>query len=250
VAANASYGLFFTTTGNVVVNSIVYGNSVGAIFLGFSGGVTVSYSDVQGGGFAGAGNIDANPLFLSAPSDLRLGAGSPAVDAGNNAAPGLVGVTTDVSGLPRFFDDPAAPNVGAGTPPIVDMGAHERVPLTVSAPSPSSQTVCAGASASFSVIASGSPPFSYRWRKGGIDLADGGSISGATTTMLTINPTVTGDSGSYGVVVTDAFGQAMISTAASLTVKSIPPSPVATNSGPVCEGESLQLFASTIPDAL
>jgi hypothetical protein len=35
-------------------------------------------------------------------------------------------VTTDLAGQPRFVDDPAAPNIGAGTPPLVDMGAYER----------------------------------------------------------------------------------------------------------------------------
>jgi hypothetical protein len=248
VAGNGAYGILFLAIGNSVVNSIVYGNPVGGISYGISGSAAVSYSDVQEP-TVGTGNIAANPLFLNAPSDLRLGAGSPAVDSGNNAAVPPA-VTTDVSGLPRFFDDSAAPNVGAGMPPIVDMGAHERVPLTVSAPSPSSQTVCAGASASFSVTASGSPALSYRWRKGGVDLSDGGSISGVTTAMLTINPTVTSDSGTYGVVVTDGFGQSLTSSTATLTVNAIPSAPVASNNGPVCEGESLQLFASTIPNAL
>lgn len=247
VANNASYGIALLQNPNSIVNSIVYGNPTGAIFLGISGIATVSYSDVEGG-WAGTGNINANPLFLNAPSDLRLGAGSPAVDSGNNAAvPG--GVTTDVAGLPRFFDDPGAANVGAGTPPLVDMGAYERVPLTVSAPTPASQTVCAGTSASFSVTASGSPTLSYRWRKGGVNLFDGGAISGAATAMLTINPTATGNSGSYDVVVTDGFGQPLTSAAATLTVNAIPAAPTASNNGPICVGQTLQLSASTIANA-
>jgi hypothetical protein len=244
VANNSGYGIALLQNPNTLVNSIVYGNPTGAIFLGISGIVTVSYSDVQGG-WAGTGNIDANPLFLNAPSDLRLGSGSPAVDSGNNAAvPG--GVTTDIAGLPRFFDDPGVVDTGAGTPPIVDMGAYERVPLTVSAPTPSSQTVCSGAGISFSVTASGSPTLTYRWRKGGVNLTNGGSISGATTAMLTINPTATGDSGSYDVVVTDGFGQQLTSAAATLTVNGIPAAPVASNNGPICVGQTLQLSASTI----
>jgi len=246
VANNDSYGIALFANPNTIVNSILYSNPNGAIFLGISGIATVSYSDVEGG-VAGTGNTGGNPLFVGAPADLRLGSGSPAIDSGNNAAvPG--GVTTDIAGLPRFFDDPAAPNVGAGTPPLVDMGAYERVPLTVSAPSPASQTVCAGASASFSVTASGAPTLSYRWRKGGVNLFDGGSISGAATAMLTINPTATGNAGSYDVVVTDGFGQTQTSTAASLTVNSTP-APVAGNNGPVCVGQTLQLSASTISGA-
>ena len=247
VANNASYGIALFANPNSIVNSIVYGNLTGAIFLGFSGIATVSYSDVQGG-WAGTGNITANPMFLSSPSDLRLGSGSPAVDSGNNAAvPG--GVTTDVAGLPRFFDDPGAANVGAGTPPLVDMGAYERVPLTVSAPTPASQTVCAGAGVSFTVTASGAPTLTYRWRKGGVNLFDGGAISGAATAMITINPTATGDSGSYDVVVTDGFGQPLTSSAATLTVNGIPAAPVASNNGPICVAQTLQLSASTIASA-
>lgn len=247
VANNASYGLALFSNPNTMANSIVNGNPTGSVFLGISGILTASYSDVQGG-FGGTGNINANPLFLNAPSDLRLGSGSPAIDAGNNAAvPG--GVTTDVAGLPRFFDDPGAPNGGAGTPPIVDMGAHERVPLTVSAPTPASQAVCAGAAVSISVTASGSPPLTYRWRKGGMNLSDGGSISGATTAMLSIDPTTAGDSGSYDVVVTDGFGQPLASSAATLTVNGIPAAPVAGNNGPICVGQTLQLSASTVSGA-
>ena len=246
IANNDSYGIALFANPNSIVNSILYSNPNGAIFLGISGIATVSYSDVEGG-VAGTGNVSGNPLFAGAPTDLRLGSGSPAIDSGNNAAvPG--GVTTDVAGLPRFFDDPAAPNVGAGTPPLVDMGAYERVPLTVSAPSPASQTVCAGASASFSVTASGAPTLCYRWRKGGVNLFDGGSISGSATAMLTINPTATGNAGSYDVVVTDGFGQTQTSTTATLTVNSTP-APVPSNNGPVCVGQTLQLSASTIPGA-
>src|SRR4029079_6273753 len=196
---------------------------------------------------SGTGNIDANPLFAGAPVDLRLNAGSPAIDAGNNAAvPG--GVTTDIAGRPRFFEDPGAPNTGAGTPPLVDMGANERVPLSVTAPTPSSQTVCAGASASFSVTASGAPTLSYLWRRNTVGLSNGGSSSGTTTATLTINPTVTGDSGSYDVVVTDGFSQTVASSAATLTVNS-PPAPVASNNGPICVGQTLQLMASTVAGA-
>jgi hypothetical protein len=129
------------------------------------------------------------------------------------------------------------------------MGAYERVPLSVSAPTPASQTVCAGASVSFTVTATGSPPLTYRWRKGGVNLFDGGTISGAATAMLTINPTATGDSGSYDVVVTDGFGQPLTSAAATLTVNGIPAAPVASNNGPICVGQTLQLSASTIASA-
>jgi hypothetical protein len=238
---NGVYGVYFQGTGNVIVNSIVWN-----VYLGAIATLSVTYSSVPGG-FAGTGNNDTYPTYVDPPNDLRLAAGSTGIDAGNNAAvPG--GITTDVAGLPRFFDDPGTPNSGAGAPPIVDMGAFERVPLAITPPS--SKTVCEGSSVSFAVTASGSAPFSYRWRKDGVNLSDGGSISGSATDFLTIDPVATGDAGTYDVVVTDTFGQSASSVTATLAVKAIPPSPVATNSGPVCTGESLQLFASTVPDAL
>ena len=75
VSNNSSYGIALFSNPNSIVNSIIYGNPTGTIFVGISGIATVSYSDVQGGGFAGTGNIDANPLFAGAPTDLRLNCG-------------------------------------------------------------------------------------------------------------------------------------------------------------------------------
>jgi len=72
------------------------------------------------------GCLELDPLLVSpSTGDLRLAAGSPCADAGNN---GLVqpDVPADHDGLPRFVDDPQAPDVGQGSPPLVDMGAYER----------------------------------------------------------------------------------------------------------------------------
>ena len=88
---------------------------------------TVSFSDVQGGLGAGTtnggGNINADPLFVD---DLRLSAGSPCIDAGDNTAV-PAGITTDLDGNPRFVDDLDTPDTGnpEGVNPIVDMGVFE-----------------------------------------------------------------------------------------------------------------------------
>jgi hypothetical protein len=83
-----------------------------------------TYSNVEGG-FVGTGNVAGDPQFASiAAGDYRLTAGSPAVDAGNNAsAPS--GVIEDFSGFLRFVDFLAVLDTGSGASPIVDMGAHE-----------------------------------------------------------------------------------------------------------------------------
>jgi hypothetical protein len=95
------------------------------------------------------------------------------------------------------------------------------------------------------VTASGEAPLSYRWRKGGSNLYDGGSVTGSTTPTLTINPTTRYDTDSYDVVVTDAFGQTVVSSPALLIVNAIQP-PAAGNNGPICAGQTLQLTASAV----
>jgi hypothetical protein len=71
-----------------------------------------------------------------------------------------------------------------------------------------------GGQQTFSVSVSGGPP-SYAWRKNGIVLTNGGSISGATTAILTINPVTAASAGNYDVVVTGPCNQ-LTSTVAVL----------------------------------
>jgi len=68
------------------------------------------------------GNISALPRFIG-PSNLRLKGGSPAVDSGNNAAPDRP--PKDFAGNPRII------NGNDGPTAIVDMGAYEFVPVTL-----------------------------------------------------------------------------------------------------------------------
>ncbi|MEY4689319.1 MAG: hypothetical protein RIR76_3342 [Verrucomicrobiota bacterium] len=76
---------------------------------------------------------------------------------------------------------------------------------------PQSQSVTAGASVTFSVVAAGTAPLSYQWKKGTAD------ISGATNSSYTIPATVSADAGSYFVTVSNSAGN-VTSNAASLTV--------------------------------
>ncbi len=79
-----------------------------------------------------------------------------------------------------------------------------------------------GENASFSVAVSGEAPFTYQWRKGGVDLTDGGSISGAQTDTLQITGVASGDYASYACAVTDGCAVTLVSDAATLGPKPAP----------------------------
>src|SRR5207249_6447396 len=103
---------------------------------------------------------------------------------------------------------------------------------------------CAGSSASFSVTATGTS-LTYQWRKNGSNLVNGGSVSGATSATLTINPTVAGDSGSYDVVVSGVCAPSVTSSAATLTVNPVPDATITAETD-VCVNT---VHPASVPDA-
>lgn len=115
-------GAVITGYGCDISNCIVWGNILGTP-IGISSG-SVRYSCVEGG-YAGDGNINADPLFKDADggyeladTDLRLLQGSPCIDAGSD--PNVPEwITTDIVGMPRFVDGNGDGNM------TVDMGAYE-----------------------------------------------------------------------------------------------------------------------------
>ena len=63
-----------------------------------------------------------------------------------------------------------------------------------------------GTAAAFHVTASGSAPLSYQWQKEGVNLANVGRVSGATSPDLTITSIQASDAGNYRVVVANTVG--------------------------------------------
>lgn len=151
IAASQGGAVGLIGYGHIVAsNSIFWRNSVGsdvgetAQFALGDGDIEIDYSCVGGwtGAFGGEGNLSANPEFIDAPGadglygtvddDLRLLSNSPCIDAAGNswARPdaGAFGdhVLSDLSGSPRYADDPSVRDTGEGHPPIIDIGAHER----------------------------------------------------------------------------------------------------------------------------
>ena len=86
---------------------------------------TIRYSTIQFLNGADPLLVDPNGtdnLIGTVDDDLRLAAGSPAIDAGDNAAL-PAGTSTDLDGHLRFFDDPGTVDTGLGSAPQVDRGA-------------------------------------------------------------------------------------------------------------------------------
>ncbi len=95
---------------------------------------------------------------------------------------------------------------GGGAPPAQNPTAPQ---ITTQ---PANQQVSAGQSATFGVVATGTAPLQYQWRK------DGSAIAGATDSGYTTPATVSTDNGaSFTVVVTNAAGS-ITSNPATLTV--------------------------------
>ena len=107
----------------VIRNSILHGLGGGEL----NDTLPTIHRSLVGSGYSGPGadNLQGDPLFLDASSGhyvLRIP--SPCIDAGDNSY--ASGVNVDLAGQPRRMDVPSVPDQGAGTAPIVDMGAYEQ----------------------------------------------------------------------------------------------------------------------------
>lgn len=125
-----SYGVYMASGGGGTVSSLVLNNSLVTqssntgvyrdTFVPTASTLSVIYSDVFNNAtnyqhvVAGTGAISADPLYVAAPGDLHLRAGSPAIDNGSASNTS----THDRDGNPRPV------NGGSGSA-IYDMGAYE-----------------------------------------------------------------------------------------------------------------------------
>jgi hypothetical protein len=115
---------------------------------------------------------------------------SPYLDAGNTTADqlGLSLFTTQTSQVPEGNS-------------VVDLGFHYWAfnPVIITG-QPASGLIMDGTAAQFSVAVTAPWPLTYQW------MFDGNSIAGATSSSYTIPSVQPTDSGSYSVVISDAFG--------------------------------------------
>ena len=124
------------------------------------------------------------------------------------AVPGAQQVFTGWSGGVTSTANPLAVTLAASQSVTANFLAAVAPVITTA---PVSQTVSAGASVTFTVVATGTLAPTYQWRK------DGAAISGATNASYAIGAAVAGDAGSYTVTATNSLGTAT-SSAATLVV--------------------------------
>jgi hypothetical protein len=104
--------------------------------------------------------------------------------------------------------------------PPVRLEVRSGLPFLISDLAPQ-VAVYSGRTASLSVIAGGTEPFSYTWRRNGVEMADGGRITGTHRNWLTIAGAQAGDSAGYQLLVSNRHGFTN-SVLGSVRVQSVP----------------------------
>lgn len=99
------------------------------------------------------------------------------------------------------------------------------IPATITQ-QPTSLELYQGRPAVFTVTGSGDTPLTYQWSAGGVPLANGPGISGATSSTLIISNTVPANATTYQVVVNNVANKPVTSVPVTLTL-------VASNAAPV-----------------
>jgi len=108
--------------------------------------------------------------------------------------------------------------------PSWDIGCYEQIPtspVVTTQPIPS-PIIMTGSNITLSITARGAPTLTYQWQLNGMNLSDGGEISGSTTPSLTLTGATTLDSGNYTVVVSNGITPPATSTISALVVGTIP----------------------------
>ena len=178
--------------------------------------LTVSLISVSGGPFGVSG--------ITTPSTIVPG-GSVTLDV--TYSPTIAGSN---SGAISFTsNDPQTPT---STISLAGTATAAAVAPTITT-APVNQTVTAGQTASFTVVAAGTAPLSYQWQK------NGANIAGATAASYTTAVTTTADSGStFRAVVTNTAGT-VTSAAATLTVNAAPAAGIQVSSTSINFGNSV-----------
>lgn len=197
--------------------SVLVGQNV-SFTVGVSSTSTVTYRWLKGGTTltgATAATLTLNAVSLADAGSYTVVATcasgsitSAAATLNVTAPPVLATVTPTAPVTPVAPFVPSAPAV-----PLVPIAPVVVAPSITANPAP--QVVTQGNSATYSVVATGSAPFSYQWLKNGF------AIAGATSATLKIDVAQVSDTATYTVRVTNSAGSAT-SGPVTLTVNSPP----------------------------
>ncbi len=106
---------------------------------------------------------------------------------------------------------------------ILEIDGCETPPIIMQDVMPPALLLPIGGEANFTITATGDGALAYQWRRDGVPLIEGGSISGSTSSSVTILATQA-SAGFYDCVVSNQFGS-VVSSAAILGVRLAPPCP-------------------------
>jgi hypothetical protein len=170
------------------------GLAVGSAPSGWTFGATAGTNVPEVKPGAGdTGNFDFTYTTIPAsPASFTFTVNYPAGLTGSQTFSGISGIFRPTGGS---LQNIAVANVVIAAPPVAPSFTLH----------PTTQSVVAGDNVTFTAAASGNPTPTYVWQKGGVNLSNGGRISGATTATLTITGVQTADAGSYRAVAATAW---------------------------------------------
>ena len=172
-------------------------------------------------------SVLASNAFDLAAAGLPLGTGGAATlftTPQFTAPAGTVTVRAGASMLNAYANTNGSPAQAF----IVDAFDLESVPppgSPVITSQPAQTTVAAGANTTLKIAVSNPTGVTYQWQLYGTNLVNGGSVSGATTSTLTITGVSTNDVGHYRVRVSNIVGT-VLSTDTTLAIVGIAITPV------------------------
>jgi sugar lactone lactonase YvrE len=223
VAADGSGNLFVADTDNDTIRAISSSGLVNTL-AGSAGdpGSTDGTGSAARLDSPSAVAVDpAGNVYVADTGNFTIRKVVPATGAVSTLA-GLAGISGSADGVgsgARFFAPTGLAVDSSSTLYVADTNNHTlRTAILPMMPviqaQPQSQTVTAGASAQFSVTASGRPAPTYQWD------FNGSVISGATSSAYSLTSVQAGNAGDYAVTVTNAMGS-VTSNRAMLTVNAV-----------------------------
>ncbi|MEO6732366.1 MAG: immunoglobulin domain-containing protein, partial [Ferruginibacter sp.] len=242
----------FTITSGLGTNTITVSVSNAAV-IGNNQNVSVFATNPCGSGNSRSYGVNVNNFAgINAGPDQTVCAGSAvtlaAVYTGNTSG-SLWSAATGTFSNTALVNSTYTPTISSGNvtltittnDPVGTCAAvNDQVVITVNQPPAittqpvTTQTLCSGNSASFSVVATGTG-LTYQWKKAGSD------ISGATSATLTLNNITTSDAGNYTVVVsgTSPCTSVTSSTSALIVNQAVAITGQPATTQTVCSGSSV-----------